>query len=151
MLKRANQIKDKTGAANVSFVESRISNINLPDEVADCVISNCVINLVPEAEKAAVFNEIFRLLKPGGRLAVSDILAKKEMPQYVRNNMALYVGCIAGASQVAEYERYLDAAGFKGTVAICLRFIVVGDANIYSLTRYPYCGYESRSKRVPRS
>ena len=120
MLKRANEIKNKTDASNVSFVESRISNIALPDGLADCVISNCVINLVPEAEKPAVFNEIFRILKPGGRMAVSDILAKKEMPPHVRNNMALYVGCIAGASQVGQYEKYLADAGFKGMTAQCL-------------------------------
>ncbi len=113
MLKRANQIKDKNGSRNVTFVESRISAINLPNDTADCVISNCVINLVPESEKPLVFQEMYRTLKPGGRLAISDVLAKKELPDNVRNDMALYVGCISGASQVSQYEEYLRTAGFK--------------------------------------
>ena len=115
MLKKANQIKMKTGASNVSFVESPITSIALPDASTDCMISNCVINLVPEAEKPLVFNEMYRVLKPGGRVAVSDILAKGELPQEIKSNMALYVGCIAGASQVGDYEKYLRDAGFKGT------------------------------------
>ena|ERR1700761_816294 len=114
MLKRANQIKDQTKADNVSFIESQITNIELPDAAANCIISNCVINLVPEIEKQQVFHEMYRILKPGGRVAVSDILAKQELPQKVKNNMALYVGCIAGASQVQDYEWYLKTAGFKG-------------------------------------
>jgi arsenite methyltransferase len=114
MLKRANQNKEKAGADNVSFIESLITDIPLPDSTADCIISNCVVNLVPESEKQIVFNEMFRLLKPGGRVAISDILAKHELPQHVKSNMALYVGCIAGASQVKDYEKYLREAGFAG-------------------------------------
>lgn len=116
MLKKANELLEKSGATNVSFVESPITNIALPDETADCIISNCVINLVPESEKQLVFNECFRLLKPGGRFAISDILAKTELPSNIKQSMALYVGCIAGASQVADYERYLRAAGFEGEI-----------------------------------
>lgn len=114
MLKKADQLLAKSGATNVSFVESPITDISLPDQTADCIISNCVINLVPESEKQLVFNECFRLLKPGGRFAVSDILAKKDLPPHVKDSMALYVGCIAGASQVAAYEKYLREAGFRG-------------------------------------
>lgn len=114
MLKRANEIKEQTSAENVTFVKSKISDIALPNEVADCIISNCVINLVPEMDKPMVFKEMYRLLKPGGRVAVSDVLAKKELPEHVKNDIALYVGCIAGASQTSEYERYLRDAGFKG-------------------------------------
>ena len=114
MLRRANKIKQQTGASNTLFMESRISHVALDDGIADCVISNCVINLVPDEEKAIVFKEMFRLLKPGGRVAISDILAKAAMPDNVRTDMELYVGCIAGASQVAEYERFLHEAGFGG-------------------------------------
>jgi arsenite methyltransferase len=121
MLQRANQNKEKAGAENVSFVESPITKIALPDETADCIISNCVVNLVPEQEKQIAFNEMFRLLKPGGRLAISDILVKRELPAEIRNSMTLYVGCIAGASQVEGYEKYLRCAGFTGKVVFVLQ------------------------------
>lgn len=114
MLKRANQNKEKAQADNVSFIESFITDIPLPDATVDCIISNCVINLVPESDKQYVFNEMFRLLKSGGRVAISDILAKHELPEHVKDNMALYVGCIAGASQVKDYENYFREAGFAG-------------------------------------
>lgn len=116
MLARANINKEKTGAtaANVTFVESQITAVNLPDAVGDCIISNCVVNLVPEPEKQLAFNEMARLLKPGGRVALSDILTKKELTPELKESIALYVGCIAGASQVADYERYLREAGFSG-------------------------------------
>lgn len=120
MLKRANEIKTKISASNVTFVDSRIDAINLPDATVDCVISNCVINLVPEDEKQLVFNETFRILKSGGRVAVSDILSKGDMPEHIKTDMALYVGCIAGASPVANYEKYLRAAGFEGQCQQCL-------------------------------
>ena len=118
MIKRANKSKENAKADNMSFIESLITAIPLPDATADCIISNCVVNLVPEQEKPLVFNEIFRLLKPGGRVALSDILTKSELPPELKNNMALYVGCIAGASQVKDYEKYLREAGFSGK---CLR------------------------------
>lgn len=114
MLKLANQNKEKAQADNISFIESFITDIPLPDATVDCIISNCVINLVPESDKQSVFNEMFRLLKSGGRVAISDILAKHELPEHVKGNMALYVGCIAGASQVKDYEKYLREAGFAG-------------------------------------
>jgi arsenite methyltransferase len=110
MLKRANQNKEKVEADNVSF----ITDIPLPDPTVDCIISNCVIKLVPKSDKQSVFKAMFRLLKPGGRVAISDIFAKHELPEHVKNNMALYVGCIAGASQVKDYEKYLREAGFAG-------------------------------------
>lgn len=73
-----------------------------------------MVNLVPENEKLLVFQEMFRLLKPGGRVTVSDILAKRELPMDIKKNLSLYVGCIAGASQVCDYERYLKEVGFRG-------------------------------------
>jgi arsenite methyltransferase len=77
-----------------------------------------VVNLVPEVEKPLVFQEMFRLLKPGGRVAISDILAKRELPTEIKKDLSLYVGCIAGASQVADYEQYLKEAGFQGIHAV---------------------------------
>ena len=114
MLARANAIKEKTGAENTTFVKSKITEIELEDAVVDCVISNCVINLVPEEEKHLVFEEMYRILKPKGRVAVSDILLKKDLMEALKNNVALYVGCVAGASKVGAYQRYLNEAGFEG-------------------------------------
>jgi ubiquinone/menaquinone biosynthesis C-methylase UbiE len=114
MLERANKNKETAKADNVSFVESTITDIKLPDGIADCIISNCVVNLVPEADKPLVFNEMARLLKPGGRVALSDILTRKELTPELKANMALYVGCVAGASTVEAYESYLKEAGFGG-------------------------------------
>lgn len=121
MLAKAMALKADYRMNNVEFVESRITNIALEDNIADCIISNCVINLVPHDEKQRVFNEIFRLLKPGGRVAVSDILAKKPVSDSIKNSMALYVGCIAGASQVFEYEQYMRNAGFEGNKIVSER------------------------------
>ena len=118
MLERARQNAEKSNASNVTFVEATITSIPLQASTADCIISNCVINLVPEADKPVVFQEIFRLLKPGGRVSISDILAKVELPPDIKNDMALYVGCIAGASQVKDYEKYLNEAGFEGKISL---------------------------------
>lgn len=96
---------------NVEFYQSTIDNIPLPDASVDCVISNCVLNLAPD--KPAVFREIARVLKPGGRLAVSDIALKGELPEAVAQSMAAYVGCIAGAISIDDYRAGLLAAGFE--------------------------------------
>ncbi|KAI0006366.1 SAM-dependent methyltransferase UbiE/COQ5 family protein [Xylariaceae sp. FL0662B] len=112
MLALADKNKTKSGPGNIEFIESRITSIPLDDGVADAIISNCVINLVPEDEKQMVFNEMFRLLKPGGRVAVSDILAKKPLPEELQKCAAAYVGCIAGASLVSQYQSYFKQAGF---------------------------------------
>jgi ubiquinone/menaquinone biosynthesis C-methylase UbiE len=114
MLTRARLNASKSGITNVKFIESMITQIDLPTSTSDCIISNCVINLVPKSEKHLVFEEIFRLLKPGGRVAVSDILARKPFPPDMETNLALYIGCISGASMVEEYEKYLKNAGFEG-------------------------------------
>ena len=116
MLARANENKARIGAENIEFIESPITQIALPPGIADCIISNCVINLVPESEKHLVFEEIFRILKPGGRVAVSDILAKKPLPEEIKNDIASYVGCISGASLVDMYRKYLLDAGFVGII-----------------------------------
>lgn len=115
MLDRANANKARSSTAqNVSFTYSLLTDINLPDGTADCVTSNCVVNLVPEADKPTAFNEMGRVLKPGGRVAISDILTRKELSREMKESLALYVGCVAGASRVDAYERYLREAGFSG-------------------------------------
>jgi len=115
MLARAKANHIKAGSPpNISFVESKITAVALDDGIADCIISNCVINLVPAAEKHQVFKEMGRLLKPGGRVAVSDILAKKPFPQELKENVAAYCGCMAGCGEVNEYQGWLKEAGFDG-------------------------------------
>lgn len=137
MLERARGIKRKVKADNVSFVESRITKIDYPGATADCVISNCVVNLVPAAEKQAAFDEMFRLLKPGGRIAISDILLKQDLPEELKSNVALYVGCVAGASRVDACENYMRKAGFKG------RYIMI-DADLPSA----FCGTDRLIRSV---
>ena len=100
--------------SNVSFVKGNITSVPLDDGIADCIISNCVINLVPLPEKPLVFKEMGRLLKRGGRVAVSDILARKGLPEKMRESISLYVGCVAGASAEADYMRWLEGHGFGG-------------------------------------
>lgn len=114
MLARARDNHLKSGGAeNISFVEGQITSIPIEANTADCIISNCVINLVPEAEKPAVFAEMARLLKPGGRVAISDILARKPFPAELRQSVSAYVGCVAGCSPQKDYERFLSESGFS--------------------------------------
>ncbi|KAI9762957.1 MAG: hypothetical protein M4579_000020 [Chaenotheca gracillima] len=115
MLELGRRNVERAGLTNATFVESSIVTIPLSSSTVDCVISNCVVNLVPDSDKPKVFQEIFRLLKPGGRLAISDILARAELPPHIRQDAALFVECIAGASLVEEYERYMQEAGFEGS------------------------------------
>ena len=103
MIERARANALAGGYTNVEFYLSTIDRIPLPDASVDCVISNCVLNLAPD--KPAVFREIARVLKPGGRVAVSDIALKQELPQAVAQSIAAYVGCIAGAIHMEEYRR----------------------------------------------
>ena len=111
MIDRARANAKSGGYTNVEFHLSTIDKIPLPDASVDCVISNCVLNLAPD--KPAVFREIARVLKPGGRLAVSDIALKKELPEVIAKSVAAYVGCIAGAIRIDDYRTSLLAAGFE--------------------------------------
>jgi hypothetical protein len=111
MIERARVNARKGGYQNVEFHLATIDQLPLPDASVDCVISNCVINLAPD--KPAVFREIARVLKPGGRLAVSDIALKTELPPAVAESMAAYVGCIAGAIKIDDYRKGLLNAGFE--------------------------------------
>lgn len=109
-LARANQAR--AGATNVEFLKGDIESIPLPDASVDVVISNCVINLA--ADKSKVLREAFRVLKPGGRFAVSDIVSQADVPSAIRRSLEMWVGCIAGALQDAQYIRLLGEAGFSG-------------------------------------
>jgi len=111
MIERARANANTGGYVNVEFHLSTIDKIPLPDGSVDCVISNCVLNLAPD--KPAVFREIVRVLKPGGRLAVSDIALKQELPEAIAKSVAAYVGCIAGAIRIDDYRSGLLAAGFE--------------------------------------
>ncbi|MGE5801519.1 MAG: arsenite methyltransferase [Gemmatimonadota bacterium] len=110
MLALARQNQAKAGATNVEFLKGEIENIPLPSQAVDVIISNCVINL--SADKGKVLAEAFRVLKPGGRFAVSDIVCRGEIPDAVRRSMELWVGCVAGALEENEYRRLLAGAGF---------------------------------------
>src|ERR1043166_639742 len=111
MLALANENKRKAGAQNVEFLKGEIEHIPLPDGSVDVIISNCVINL--SADKGQVLREAFRVLKPGGRFAVSDVVVRGETPPEVRRNMELWIGCVAGALEEMEYRDLLADAGFR--------------------------------------
>lgn len=111
MLALANENKRKSGIENAEFLKGEIENIPLPENSVDVVISNCVINL--SADKNAVLREAFRVLKPGGRFAVSDVVTCGEVPDEVRKSMLLWVGCVAGALGETEYRDKLASAGFE--------------------------------------
>jgi arsenite methyltransferase len=110
MLALAEENRHKSGLANVEFLKGEIEHIPLPDSSVDVIISNCVINL--SGDKDRVLREAFRVLKPGGRFAVSDVVVRGEVPTDIRRSMELWVGCVAGALSEAEYRTKLTAAGF---------------------------------------
>jgi SAM-dependent methyltransferase len=110
MIDKARANKEKLGAANVEFRLGEIEHLPVADETADVVISNCVINLSPD--KRQVFREAFRVLKPGGRLAVSDIVTDGPLPENIQRSLAAWAGCIAGALTVDDYLATIEAAGF---------------------------------------
>jgi arsenite methyltransferase len=110
MLALARDNQRMSGIPNAEFLKGEMEQIPLPDHSVDIVISNCVINL--SSDKYRVLKEAFRVLKPGGRLAISDIVVRGEMPQSLRQNMELWVGCVAGALEEEEYRRKLSGAGF---------------------------------------
>ena len=111
MLALARENQRKSGVGNVEFLKGEIENIPLPDNSVDVIISNCVINL--SADKGKVLREAFRVLKPGGRFAVSDVVVRGDVPEQVRRSMEMWVGCIAGALHDHEYTRTLAKAGFE--------------------------------------
>src|SRR5207248_2506913 len=126
MVERARANAARQGLTNVEFHLAKIDRLPLRDAVADCVISNCVINLA--ADKRAVFREVFRVLKSGGRVAVSDIALKKPLPPEVGTDLLAYVGCVAGAIPIPEYVAGLKAAGFAAVQVVDAK----KDLNAYS-------------------
>jgi arsenite methyltransferase len=126
MLALANENKRKAGAENVEFLKGEIESIPLPDNTIDVIISNCVINL--SADKDCVLREAFRVLKPGGRFAVSDVVTRGEIAPEVRQSVLLWVGCIAGALEENEYRGKLSAAGFEQIEIEPTRIYRVDDA-----------------------
>lgn len=126
MIARARANARKGGYENVEFYLGTVDHLPLADASVDCVISNCVINLAPD--KPAVFREIARVLKPGGRLAASDIALKGELPAEITQSMAAYVGCIAGAIRIEDYRKGLKDAGFEHVEIVDSR----ADLNAYA-------------------
>jgi SAM-dependent methyltransferase len=129
MLALARENQRKAGASNVEFLKGTIEAIPLPDNSVDVIISNCVINL--SLDKDAVFREAFRVLKPGGRFAVSDIVIRGEVPPELRRSLELWVGCVAGALRDDEYVSKLQAAGFTDAAVEPWRVYRVDDARAF--------------------
>jgi arsenite methyltransferase len=126
-LARENQLQ--AGATNVEFLKGEIENIPLPGNSVDVIISNCVINL--SADKSRVLREAFRVLRPGGRFAVSDVVVRGEVPDSVRQSMLLWVGCIAGALEESDYRAKLENAGFESVDLEPTRIYDIEDARVF--------------------
>jgi arsenite methyltransferase len=132
MLALAQENKAKAGVTNVAFLKGRIEDIPLPAASVDVVISNCVINLA--ADKSLVLRDAFRVLKPGGRFAVSDVVADGPVPDGLRQNMEAWVGCLAGALAIEDYQRLLEEAGFEDVNIEITRRYTVAEAGLDSTT-----------------
>ena len=126
MLALAEENKRKSGLTNVEFLKGEIENIPLPNNSVDVIVSNCVINL--SGDKDRVLREAFRVLKPGGRFAISDIVVRGEVPQEIRKSIELWVGCVAGALSDTEYQQKLTAAGFERIDIEATRVYKIEDA-----------------------
>jgi arsenite methyltransferase len=131
MLALAEENKRKSGLTNVEFLKGEIENIPLPDNSVEVIISNCVINL--SGDKDRVMREAFRVLKPGGRFAVSDVVVRGEVPAEVRKSMELWVGCIAGALEEMDYVKILAKAGFDAIDIEPTRVYSIDDARQFLL------------------
>ncbi|KAI8915019.1 methyltransferase type 11 [Powellomyces hirtus] len=152
MIALARRNASKAGLLNAEFFLGEIEHMPLRDNTADCVISNCVINQCPNKDIA--LQEIYRIVKPGGRLAISDIVLKKELPEEIAHDVYAYVGCVAGAIQTDLYKTKLEAAGFKGMSNV----LVVdshADLSVYSDVdccsgASKGCGTASASRETPQ-
>ncbi len=129
MLTLAEENKRKSGLTNVEFLRGEIENIPLPDNAVDVIISNCVINLSGDKDK--VLREAFRVLKPGGRFAVSDVVVRGDVPPAIRKSMELWVGCVAGALSDSDYTAKLTSAGFHDVSIEPTRVYGVDDARAF--------------------
>ena len=126
MLALARENQRKAGLDNVEFLKGEIEQIPLPDNSVDVIISNCVINL--SGDKDRVFAEAFRVLRPGGRFAVSDVVVRGDVPAVIRRNMELWIGCVAGALEESDYAAKLGAAGFRDVSLEPTRIYALDDA-----------------------
>jgi arsenite methyltransferase len=129
MLALARDNQRKAGLENVAFLKGEIEDIPLPDETVDVIISNCVVNL--SGDKDRVLSEAFRVLKPGGRLAISDVVTRGDVPEVIRRDMLLWVGCIAGALSETDYAAKLAAAGFERISIEPTRIYDIEDARAF--------------------
>lgn len=125
MLTKANANKEKLGYSNVEFVKGDIEEMPLPADEFDVVISNCVLNLVPDKKKA--FAEIYRVLKPGGHFCISDVVLKGELPESLKKEAVMYAGCVAGAIEESEYLEIVKETGFKGIMVQKEKQIAIPD------------------------
>jgi ubiquinone/menaquinone biosynthesis C-methylase UbiE len=129
MLALARENQKKAGVTNVEFLKGEIEDIPLPDGSVDVIISNCVINL--SADKDRVLGEAFRVLRPGGRLAVSDVVVRGEIPAAIRRSVELWIGCVAGALEEEEYRAKLAKAGFEAIDVEPTRVYRMADAGAF--------------------
>ncbi|KAF9035047.1 S-adenosyl-L-methionine-dependent methyltransferase [Hymenopellis radicata] len=144
MLSLARRNAIKGNCKNVEFVKAFISALPIESATVDIVSSNCVINLVPEEDKPAVFTEVYRVLKPGGRVAISDILLKKSLPDILKNDLSLHVECIAGANTPEQYRQWMMAAGFLDIVFVDTK----KDMSIYKTAPRTGCCSDSSGNEV---
>jgi SAM-dependent methyltransferase len=144
MLALAQKNKEKAGATNVAFLRGRIEDIPLPANSVDVVISNCVINLA--ADKSLVLKDAFRVLKPGGRFAVADVVSEGPIPDVLRQTMQAWVGCIAGALDADLYTSFLSDAGFEDISIDVTRRYTVAEAGVDTSTLPP--GWESADGKI---
>lgn len=131
MIAKANLNKDKLGFANIEFKLGDIENMPVENNIADVVVSNCVLNLVPDKEKA--FSEIYRIIKPGGHFCVSDIVIKGELSENIKKSAEMYAGCVAGAVQQDEYLSIIEKAGFKNTEIKKSKQITLPDSTLIQI------------------
>ncbi|EGO04041.1 hypothetical protein SERLA73DRAFT_158418 [Serpula lacrymans var. lacrymans S7.3] len=135
-LARRNAARKNLRPPQVAFVQTLLTKpLPIASESVDCVMSNCVINLLPNAGKAALLKEVHRVLKPGGRVVLDDIIAKKPLPDALRSDLVLYIGCISGAVQLGEYKDIITDAGFSDAVFVDTH----GDLNVYTQSGSPGC------------
>ncbi len=139
MLALARENQRKSGIANAEFLKGEMENMPLEDGTVDVIVSNCVINL--SADKDRVFREAFRVLKPGGRLAISDVVFRGEMPAEIQRNVELWVGCVAGALEESDYRAKLAAAGFEAIEIEPTRIYRAEDAREFLKTK----GFDSEA------
>ena len=128
MIKKARKNVKKLGFKNVEFVQGDIDNMPLDSNLADVIVSNCVLNLVPN--KQAVFKEIYRVLKPKGHFSISDIVLTGELPKKLRSVAAMYAGCVSGATQKDLYLKYIEETGFKNITVQKEKTIVISDEEL---------------------